>query len=188
VVETFSKPTDVDLNAGDRWLYWLKWHKKDPCKLVQIIRVRVRCRNSLAYLEFVYKDAFNPSVDIRNTGHLKNFEDLKETWAAREAYFGILKPKSGRKPGFGNLANLTRENLVGLYAYLWAFHQDNNLPTPTLTELEAYLDVGRHTFWRWRKKNNLISDEELTILQQEAIDLSKSIPKAKDPRSLIFKQ
>jgi hypothetical protein len=97
------------------------------------------------------------------------------------------KKNGGRRPGFGKLANLTRENLVGIYAYLWAYHQDNNLSPPDLNNIAAYLGVDRSTFFRWRQSEQLISEEDLSLLQQEAIELSKSIPKTDNFRSTIFK-
>jgi hypothetical protein len=87
--------------------------------------------------------------------------------------------KGGRSLDSGKLDNLTHEDLVGIYAYLWAYHQNKNLPPPNLGDLEAYLDVERTTFYRWRKKNNLTSTEQLNALKQEAIKASQSISEDK---------
>jgi hypothetical protein len=157
VVETFSKPTQINPNDRRYWRHWLIWHSKDACKLVQIVRVRVRCKNSLAYLEFIYKDAFHPTIDIRNTQKIKKFDDLKEVWAGVKLVRSIKQNRSGRPLRSGNFRS-KQEFTLALVDVLKSIKAMPNFIELCLAEV--YYRLGSHPLNKQFQKGKTISLEQ----------------------------
>lgn len=83
----------------------------------------------------------------------------------------IEETKKGRHLGSGNLDNVDDDDLIDIYAYLWAKHQHDNLKAPNQYDLAGWLGVDRTTVWR-RLKDGMPWAE----IKKKGKERAKTIP------------
>jgi hypothetical protein len=135
VLRIYQNPIEIDLENESH--LWLKWHQEDPRKLVQIVRVRIRYKCSLAYLEIMVNNPSHRIIDIRNRQNAKT-EEAEKVWEGRKIFYGIEKTRAGRPL---ELKDVSIDILIRLIASL--------SPRGTQIELSLVLGVDRSTLHRY---------------------------------------
>ncbi len=89
---------------------------------------------------------------IRNIRYIPDYffnkKLLESLVAASKSQLKMRATHRGRNPESGKLDNMNIEDLIDIYAYLWAKHQQIGVIAPTQYDLAAYLGVDRTTVWR----------------------------------------
>jgi hypothetical protein len=149
---------------------------------VLVWQIRVFYLGSTAFLEELWRPTQGRILRFHAEGNPENWS-LEAQRACRSTKLLLFwltgksknPPSTGRPKDSGNLSNVSIVEVKSIYAYLLAKHEYNNWPQPTLNELAGYYGVDRTTFYRWRKKQGLVSKNAIKLFKIEAVQQAKSI-------------
>lgn len=150
-------------------------HPDDARKLVHICRIQFFHRDCRGYAE-AFWDSRPSSIHVKNVNPNNADKENKILLGARALlpHQSKLVRRPGPK-GPRKLTNLTRDEALAGFAYLWAVHEREGWEAPTWTTLQAYYEVSRTKFWEWRKDNQLVEDDDWERFMQEAKEVAAKL-------------